>query len=269
MARRVNYEFLGTVLTSCTLILSVIAMMFESVAIVLGYDKVMRVFKLQSKVATVSVVALFVLSIAMGTLAICVGKIAKMRPKAQNSAATDTVGIVGGLSLAVSSVLFLVDSLKVADASALKFFTILLVVISVPTALSYIVGVEKTKLSTFLAFFPPLWNATCLVRLYFDAGTAINDPVRILLQITLVAVMLALMYELKLRVYGTGKIMFTMTATIATVLSSASFAAILLLSVLLKVETTANLLLAVGTLLSSAYLLIRLDMYYKAARPRD
>ncbi|MBQ8254438.1 MAG: hypothetical protein IJY94_02925 [Clostridia bacterium] len=267
--RNINY---GPILLSFTAIFAVIGMIFETLAILFGYDANMRVFKLGSKVATASVAALFILSIATITLAICVGKLGKMKTRVPNSGLADVISTVGGFALAASSVLLLAESWgsKIDEAGALRAFTVILVIVSIPTALYFVLGTERRdRLSTFLSFFPPLWNAACLIRLYFDSETAVNDPVRILLQITLVAVMLALMYELKLKVRGTGHIMLTVTAPVATVLSCASFTSIILLYLIVKVGSVANVLLSAGTLLLSLYLMTRLGAYYELPKDRD
>ena len=268
MGRRNKYKNLGVVLVSFTAIFAVIGMIFETVAILFGYDANMRVFKLGSKVGTASVAALFILSIATVTLAICTGKLAKMRTRTRNSSFGDVIASVGGFAMAASSVMFLIESWN--STGALKVFTVILVVLSVPVALYFLLGTEKRdRLTTFLSFFPPIWNAACLVRLYFDSETAINDPVRILLQVTLVAVMLALMYDLKLRTMETGKIMFTVTASLATVLACSSFMSIMLLFVIVKVGSIARILLSASLLLMSLYLLLRLNGYYKPIKERD
>lgn len=276
MAKRNRYKNLGPVLISFTAILAVIGMIFETVAILFGYDPVMRVFKLRSSVASASVAALFIISIAMISIAICVGKLGKMRSKAPGNGLSDTVSTVGGFALAAFSTVLLVQTFKKwaemeqFKLSPLDMFTVILFAVSIPTALYFFLGTAKgDKRTTFLAFFPPIWNAMCLVRLYFDAETAINDPVRILLQITLVTVMLALMYELKLRVKGTGKVMFTVTASLSTVLACSSFMSVMLLFVIVKVGTVADMLLSMGTLFVSLYLLMRLSAYYKPIKERD
>jgi hypothetical protein len=81
--------------------------------------------------------------------------------------------------------------------------------------------------------------------------------------------MLALMYELKLRVKGTGKVMFTVTASLSTVLACSSFMSVMLLFVIVKVGTVADMLLSMGTLFVSLYLLMRLSAYYKPIKERD
>ena len=288
MGRRNKYKNLGIVLVSFTAIFAVIGMIFETMAILFGYDAHMRVFKLGSKIGAASVAALFILSIATVTLAICVGKLAKMRTKTRNSSFGDVISSIGGFAMAASSVMFLIESInrmnekiKVAENSGkelgaieelgiLGILSIILVVLSLPVALYFLLGTEKKdRLTTFLSFFPPIWNAACLVRLYFDSETAINDPVRILLQVTLVAVMLALMYDLKLRTMETGKIMFTVTASLATVLACSSFMSIMLLFVIVKVGSIARMLLSASLLLMSLYLLMRLNGYYKPYKDRD
>ncbi len=267
MAKRNINNNLGPGLIAFTVILSVIGMIFETAAILFGYDPTMRVFKLGSKIASASVAALFILSIAMISIAICVGKLGKMRAKTSNSGLADVLSSIGGFAMAASSVFFLVESWNATGP--LKIFTIILVLVSAPTALYFFLGTENndTK-TTVLSFFPPIWNATCLVRLYFDSETAINDPVRILLQITLVTVMLALMYELKLHIKGTGKLMFTVTASLATILACSSFASVMILFVIVKVGSAADVLLSAGTLLISLYLLMRLNGYYKLKKER-
>jgi hypothetical protein len=272
MAKKIRNTNLGPVLLSFTAIFAVIGMIFETVAILFGYDARMRVFKLGSQVATASVAALFILAIATITVAVCVGNLGKMRTRVPNSNLADVISAIGGFALAASSILLLIESWKstIDEAGALKFFTVLLVLVSIPTALYFFVGANKRdRLTTFLSFFPPLWNAVCLIRLYFDSETAINDPVRILLQITLVAVMLALMYELKLKIRGTGHVMLTVTAPVATVLSCASFTSMILLYLIPRVVSIANVLLSIGSLLLSLYLMMRLGAYYKLPKERD
>lgn len=262
MSRRNNDINLGTALLSFTAIFAVIGMITETCAILFGYDANMRVFKLGSKIATVSVAALFILSILTVTLAICVGKIGRMRAHPHSNALSELVAAIGGFAMTASSIIFLIESW--GNGGTLKLFTVLLFLVSIPAGLNFFLGkTMNERISTVLAFFPPLWNATCLVRLYFDSENAINDPVRILLQITLVTVMLALTYELKLRVKGTGQIMFTVTASLATVLASSSFMSIALLYFIVKVGSVGDLLLSLASLLVSLYLLMRLGAYYK------
>ena len=260
MSRRNNYN-LGPALISFTAIFAVIGMIVQTCAILFGYDANMRVFKLGSKIATVSVAALFILSILTITLAICVGKLGKMRSHARGNGISEAVGAIGGFAMTASSIIFLMN---LSGTGALKLFTVILFIISIPAGLSFFLGkTVSDKTSMVLSFFPPLWNAVCLVRLYFDSKNAINDPVRILLQITLVTVMLALTYELKLRVKGTGKIMLTVTASLATVLACSSFTSIALLYFIVRIGGVADVLLSLSSLLISLYLLMRLGAYYK------
>ena len=77
-------------------------------------------------------------------------------------------------------------------------------VLSIPTAayliISAVTKTEEKPALTALGFFPVLWTAVCLLRIYFDRTSAINNPVKIFSQMALSAVMLFFLSELRIRV---------------------------------------------------------------------
>lgn len=80
----------------------------------------------------------------------------------------------------------------------------LMTVLSIPTAayliISAVTKTEEKPALTALGFFPVLWTAVCLLRIYFDRTSAINNPVKIFSQMALAAVMLFFLSELRIRV---------------------------------------------------------------------
>lgn len=257
-----NEKNLGPVLVSFVAIFAAIGMILEACAVLFGYDPVLRVFKMDSKIAAASVAALFILSAAAIGLSIFVSKLGKMNSEAPESFASGTVAAIGGFAMIVTSVFFMFFGGNMSGAQ--KMSSVILLALSVPSGLYFILGTSKRDIKTdILAFFPPIWYAICLIRMYFEAETAINDPIRILLQVSLVSIMLALMYELKLRVKGTGKLMFTVTASLSVILECASAVAVFLLYFTVKIGTAADLFLAISSLGIVMYLISKLSGYYK------
>ena len=81
---------------------------------------------------------------------------------------------------------------------------IIMTLLSIPTAayliISAVTKTEEKPALTALGFFPVLWTAVCLLRIYFDRTSAINNPVKIFSQMALAAVMLFFLTELRIRV---------------------------------------------------------------------
>lgn len=81
---------------------------------------------------------------------------------------------------------------------------IIMTLLSIPTAayliISAVTKTEEKPALTALGFFPVLWTAVCLLRIYFDRTSAINNPVKIFSQMALAAVMLFFLSELRIRV---------------------------------------------------------------------
>lgn len=81
---------------------------------------------------------------------------------------------------------------------------IIMTLLSIPTAayliISAVTKTEEKPALTALGFFPVLWMAVCLLRIYFDRTSAINNPVKIFSQMALAAVMLFFLSELRIRV---------------------------------------------------------------------
>lgn len=81
---------------------------------------------------------------------------------------------------------------------------IIMTLLSIPTAAYLIISAvtksEEKPALTALGFFPVLWTAVCLLRIYFDRTSAINNPVKIFSQMALAAVMLFFLSELRIRV---------------------------------------------------------------------
>lgn len=81
---------------------------------------------------------------------------------------------------------------------------IIMTLLSIPTSayliISAVTKTEEKPALTALGFFPVLWTAVCLLRIYFDRTSAINNPVKIFSQMALAAVMLFFLSELRIRV---------------------------------------------------------------------
>ena len=91
---------------------------------------------------------------------------------------------------------------------------------------------RKNPLLTILGFAPVLWFCFVVIHLYFDRTTAINNPVKTLVQLSLIVIMLFFLFELKCRVGKNGESLWF---------------AFGLLSVLYGLSTSLSLLIAEGS----------------------
>lgn len=89
-------------------------------------------------------------------------------------------------------------------SNATAVLWIIMTLLSIPSAayliISAVTKTEEKPVLTTLGFFPVLWTAVCLLRIYFDRTSAINNPVKIFSQMALAAVMLFFLSELRIRV---------------------------------------------------------------------
>ncbi len=255
--------YFGSVLVSFTAIFSVIAMAVQACAVLFGYDPVMQVYKLDSTIAAVSTAVLSVLSVLASVLSVFAVKRAGIAVKAKDNVVIAVLSAMGGCAMILSSVLLFFENGKASGP--LGSFTVALVLFSLPAGLYFILGTQKEdKIAVVLSFFPTGWYAVCLMRLYFDTNAAINDPIRVLLQISFVFIMLALLFELRMRVKGSGGLAFALTSSLSAILGCASAISVFLLYFITKSVSSGEFFVSLASLITCFYLILKLNGYMKA-----
>lgn len=134
---------------------------------------------------------------------------------------------------------------------------IIMTLLSIPTAayliISALTKTEEKPALTALGFFPVLWTAVCLLRIYFDRTSAINNPVKIFSQMALAAVMLFFLSELRIRV-GKPVLRVYLAFSGAAAMLGFSYSVSLIAAYLSGVgELSGDVLLAVVILLCAVY----------------
>lgn len=74
-------------------------------------------------------------------------------------------------------------------------FTALLAGLYFLSALKPSLRAQKRRIA--LGFFPPIWALLALARCYFDLAHAMNNPIKIMLQMALIGIMLFMLQELR------------------------------------------------------------------------
>ena len=133
-------------------------------------------------------------------------------------------------------------------------------IFSVPTGIYFVLNALRKandQTMTLLGFFPVLWAATCLLRIYFEVGAAVNDPIRILFQLSFVAVMLAFLFELRLRIKKDGTLPLIIFSGISIIVGLPAVVSMAILFIIPRTVTTGEILL------SAAEFFICLDLLIK------
>lgn len=249
-----------------TVIFTIIGMLAQCAAVLFGYDPTMCVYKYGSVLGDISAVLLFSMIVIISVITF-----RTMRSgKAENSPVTDNLtaflSAMSGASMIVSSAIVLFENVSI-DTS-LRTASAMLMGTSVLSGLYFILFAmsDKKSIATMiLGFFPPIWGASCLLRIYFDDNSVINDPIRILFQVSVVAVMLALLYELRVRVGKNGRCAFVIASFISVILGFSSGLSMLLLYFITKTVTTGEMLLSVTEVIICLYLLARAYSFVKVS----
>ncbi len=269
--RKDNSAMLLTVITAVS---AVIGMIFQSMAVLYGYDAAMRVFKQGSGEGTTAVALLFVLSALLAAAAVIFAKRGEVSYELPEGNIVPSLSAVGGAAVTISGILLLISEIfssklpiSVLLSRPYEIMTVLLFAVSLPAGMSLILsgfgGGKVNSFSKALSFFPPIWAAIGLLRIYFDTAAAINDPVRVLLQISLVAVMLALLFDLKLSVKGTGFVSFSVAASLSGLLGACASLSVFILYFATKSVTAAVMFLSLAELILCMYLVARLNARFK------
>ena len=258
--------------TMLCLLFTLLGTVGQSLALRFGYDCFYGVYRTDSSIGTVVAWCLFAFVILLSSALLILPKDKQPDEIAPCGNGLAFFSSVGGVASICTSLLVFLDVMQ--QNGAIKTLSLLLLLFSLPTGayliLSALSQKKEDKLLTVLGFFPVIWLALCLVRIYFDRTSAINDPMQILLQISLAAIMLYFLTELRARVGKPGSRLRLVAGMTATLLGSASSVSIIFLYISLQngkngssllgfrtVITRGECMLAVFELLLSFYIIGR------------
>jgi hypothetical protein len=242
-----------------TAIFAAIAIVIQGMAVIFGYDPSMQVYKTGFGIGKVSGFVLIAEIIVFTVITIFVlkgkTKLKAIPPSSDTSAFLSAA--VGCIIIVSSLILFFETKTKMGT---IRTITTAMAVLSLPSGIFFILSSLNKKhevLMSYLGYLPILWSMTCLFRVYFDVGAAINDPIRNLFQISFAAIMLALLYEHKIRIGKSGTMPLIIFSGISIILGFASVLSMTLLFIIPKTVTTGEILL------SASELFICLDLLAK------
>lgn len=273
--------------TALCLLFTLLGAVGQSLALRFGYDCFFGVYRTDNPIGTVVAWCLFAFVLILSSALLILPKDKEPGAIAPCGNVLAFFSSVGGVASICASLLVFLDVIR--QDGAIKTFSLLLLLFSLPTGAYLILTAlsqkKEDKRLTVLGFFPVIWLALCLVRIYFDRTSAINDPMQILLQISLAAIMLYFLTELRARVGKPGSRLRFVAGMAASLLGSASSVSMILLYLRLRngrfgssllgfrtVITRGELMLAVFELLLSLYVIGRLLTFSQASstpRPAD
>ncbi len=248
---------------------TVAALIFQTIAVLGSYEAHMHVYKNDSPLGLVSGIVIAVLAVILAVIAFFNARRSVYGedniPRMSGAEVVSSV-MFGGFMLVSSFLLFFEMKNAHVNTAMVKGITGVLVLVSIPSASYYIlsalnlIGETAKKL---LGICPTLWASVCLMRIYFDVGTAINDPVRILFQVSFVFIMLALLFEERIAVTGKGVVLFVVSASLSVLLGCSAAVSMLILFFTSTTVALGELLLAVCEIIACLYMLLRVSSYMK------
>lgn len=257
---------------TASLLLTALGTAAQTLALLLGYDTAKGVYLRGNSLGAVAGWALFVFVLILASPLFLLPKDDAVYPIPPCNHTTAFFAAAGGGIAVCSSFIMMLDVLHaMAPPKTLTILSILLFLLSLPTdlylILSAILRKAESRLLTAFSFFPVLWVAACLIRIYFDRTSAINDPRKLLLQVSLAAIMIYFLTEARSRV-GKGGIRFRFAAgMIAMLLGFASSVSMLALAFRGVSLPRGELLLTITELLLTLYILGRLLALVTAPAP--
>jgi len=214
-----------------TLILTAVGTVGQFLAIHFGYSQQMGVYSQSNPIGPIVGWCLFAFVLLLAGFALLLPKESDVTPVPPCGNGLAFLSAMSGGIAICASLFMLLDVMK--TTGPIKTLSLLLVILSLPAGYYLIrsATTRKTedKLLTILGFFPVLWLAVCLIRIYFDRTSAINDPVQLLLQLSLAAIMLYFLTELRSRVGKPDYRLRLAAGGVATLLGMASSGTLILL----------------------------------------
>jgi hypothetical protein len=192
------------------------------------------------------------------------GNLRKLKLVPPTTTLTAFISASMGVVTVIASVAIYIQSRTSSSTEATM--SALMAVMSVPTCAYYVLSAMKKEnrpLLSILGFTPVLWTVLCLLRIYFEKGVAINDPVRVFFQLSFVAILLSVLLELKTRLGKRGTPYYVAAMGSAVIIGLPSAISMLLLFIIPRTVTVAELLLTVAQLLFTLYQLSRLHTSLK------
>ena len=253
-----------------TVIFAVISAMLQTMTVLFSYESVAQVYKRGSALSVLSVVLMLAMCVAVSVMWKVQMKKSRTVSTGKNSYLSSLFGACSGLLVIISSIILYIEGsskLNAQGAQTIKTISTLLMVTSLPCgAYLFISGIKKRleKLLSILGFFPVIWTVICLLRIYFDNYSVINDPIRKILQISFAALMLAFLYEYMINMLGEGGVYYVVSTSVAVILGTASSISQMLLYFITKTVSAGEALLGISQMILCFYLIIKL--YYNTAK---
>ncbi len=212
----------------------------ETLVLMFGFDEKMGVYAAGNPFGTITACVIALTAVLLTVLSMTIkekNELAELGVKPCNAGGIFFAAVSGGLIPAYSAIMLLNELISLQKGSVraslgelfarlLKtpsgVVTFVLLLVSIPTAVYFITSAlfrqEKVGSLTLFGFFPVIWFAACLMRQYFDRTSALNDPTKIFAQMSLVALMMFMLMEIRVRVGKPHLKLYVAAATVASFL---------------------------------------------------
>ena len=244
-----------------TLILTVLATIAESFVLKIGYDYRLGVYSATNPIGKITAYFIFVSVLVLFSSAFAIDKSLDSKVRGFYACTVQEAffaSVSGGLVLAYSVMTYL-NRFEKAGGSLLPT---LILIFSFPMA-GYLIftALSKKRCSrvlTGLGFFPVIWTSVCLLRIYFDRTSAINNPIKIFTQISLVAIMLYFLVELRFRVGRPSVGIYIALSSVASLLGISNSTSLLIAEFTSSEKLSNEVILSFAEFFISFYILMRL-----------
>ncbi len=263
------------------LVFGIVCAGLEALVLIFGFDSKMGVFEAGNPLGNI---ALIVISIGTIVSLVPIAMIGKGNGHGClppcNTPQTLFAAMSGGLLFTFSFIKILTHiidaskssagiSLKTLFKGAPNSIKLFMLIASIPAAAYLILSAVSKKSSgtklTVLGFFPVIWSAFCLLMIYFDRTTAINNPTKILAQLALAAIMLFFLTELRIRVEKPHLGLYFAAGCAAFVLGFSYSVSMIIGDIAGITGLASDMLLCITVLFSSLYALARVMALEKTA----
>lgn len=253
-----------------TVLFLVLSAVAQSVVMLRVYDAQKGVYATGTPLGSLVGWGIFLFSLILIVWGFVLGKqkkgiLAEMEVCSVPEAFFAAAGGVMMAAVAVASFLDILQSQRMSSGVMLLMLLLLILLSVFPAVYMILSAITHLRQNTLLigtGFFPVLWAAVCLMRTYFDRTSAINDPLKIFTQVSLAAVMLYFLMELRIRVGKGHTGAYLAASSVASLLCLATsisvFAGQLLGDADLKAGIKNEGLTALALLVIGLYILSRL-----------
>jgi len=250
------------------LVFALVAAAAQTVVFITNYDESTMLYNLDAAAPTVLYTAVIVILIAMTTLIFAVKKgelSTRLQPSDRITAFT---ALLAGFQLIAAALLhgvyYFSDTYEL-NPSYRGYLTIVMLITAAIAGCYFIstaIASDKSRKSVqFFGIFVILWAALYLMDIYFEMNAPLNSPIRILSQISLIAIMLVFLCEVRLLIGIPKPRLYLISALAAIIIIALSSVSDIVLTVMGIRANGKDTIFRIAEIAIMLYLIARVRQY--------